>query len=393
MIAIVVFWVSWAMVAYVYLGYPVLIWVAARVVGANAIDPPALDETALPTMTLILAAFNEEAVLDSRLRNALAMNYPADKFAIVIGSDGSTDQTAMIARCYEGDQVRVLDFPRNRGKASVLNDAVAVATGDILLMSDANTEIHPDAAHRLARWFQDDQVGAVVGRLILVDPTTGQNSDGLYWRYETFLKRAEARVGALLGANGALYALRRDLYQPIPAGTIIDDFVIPLEAKQRTGCQILYDPLATAVEATPAKIKDEFWRRTRIGAGGYQSLGRLWRLLDPRWGWTAVAFFSHKVLRWMCPFFLLIALGVSGFLAVASQQWWPLIVQLPLYLLAGLPLLLPERVRIPRVCRLPTLFVGMNLALLVGFGRWIMGRQSGAWERTARISEPLERLP
>src|SRR5262249_30950742 len=147
----------------------------------------------------------------------------------------------------------------------------------------------------------------VCGRLVLTDPATGCNVDSYYWRYETFLKRCEGRLGALLGANGAIYAIRRELYTPIPGNTIVDDFVIPLRAKLRTGCRIVYDGDAVAREETPPNVGAEFHRRSRIGAGGFQSIGLLWRLLNPRSGWVAFTFFSHKILRWVCPFFLVAA--------------------------------------------------------------------------------------
>ena len=143
------------------------------------------------------------------------------------------------------------------------------------------------------------------GRLVLVDPETRQNVDGIYWQYETFLKNCEGRLGALLGANGAIYALRRSLYVPIANDTIVDDFVIPLLAKLSSGCKIIYDSEAEAREETPPNMSCEFRRRVRIGGGGFQSIGMLWRLLNPRFGWLSFSFLSHKILRWFCPFFLL----------------------------------------------------------------------------------------
>ena len=257
----------------------------------------------------------------------------------MIGLDGCSDGTAAIVRRFEDRGVRLLDFEERRGKASVLNAAMNHVEGEIVLMSDANTEIDPQAARRLVRWFQDSRVGAVVGRLILTDPRSGSNADGLYWKYETFLKRCEGRLGALLGANGAIYAIRRELYVPIPPETIIDDFVIPLLAKLRSGCAIVYDCDAVAREETPPDVASEFHRRARIGAGGFQSIGLLWPLLDPRRGWVAFTFLSHKVLRWLCPFFLIGLLAsqcacsctgrsFSGFLprklrATAFRSWRP----------------------------------------------------------------------
>src|SRR5262249_38664493 len=158
------------------------------------------------------------------------------------------------------------------GKAATLNAAFAELAGDIVLLSDANTFTDATAARNIVRWFADPRVGVVCGRLVLTDPATGGNADSLYWRYETFLKECEGRLGALPGATGGIYAFRRGLYAPIPDDTIVDDFVIPLAAKLRTGCAIVYDRDAVAREETAPDVRAEFRRRSRIGAGGFQSI-------------------------------------------------------------------------------------------------------------------------
>jgi cellulose synthase/poly-beta-1,6-N-acetylglucosamine synthase-like glycosyltransferase len=380
---IAVFWACAALVAYAYAGYPVVIWALSRAFGRRP-DRPDVADDRLPTVSMVLAAYNEEAVIEERLRNALATDYPPGKLEILVGSDGSTDRTAEIVGRFADRGVRLLDFAENRGKATVLNATIAEATGAVLVLSDANTHVEPDAVRRLVGWFGDPRVGAAVGRLVLVDPRTGRNADGLYWRYETFLKRREAWLGALLGANGAIYAIRRDLYEPIPPATIVDDFVIPLLARLRSGCAIAYDPSAVAVEETPADVGAEFHRRARIGAGGFQAIGMLWRLLDPRRGWVAFAFLSHKVLRWLGPFFLIGALASNLLLAGRPFYRACLAGQVAFYGLSLLVASAPAGLRIPRTLRLTTMFTGMNAALLVGFWRWLAGRQKAAWRRTAR---------
>jgi cellulose synthase/poly-beta-1,6-N-acetylglucosamine synthase-like glycosyltransferase len=279
----------------------------------------------------------------------------------------------------------LLDYPQRRGKAAVLNAALREATGDIILLSDANTHIDAHALRCMVRWFADPQIGVVCGRLILHDPARGRNVDSVYWSYETFLKQNESRLGALLGANGAIYAIRRSCYRPIPDGTIVDDFVIPLLAKLCTGCAIIYDREATAHEVTPPALGCEFRRRARIGAGGVQSLSLLWRLLDPRRGWVAFTFFSHKLLRWLCPFFLLALLASNAGLAGQPLYRLALIAQLAFYLTSVLAAFLPAEPRIFRPLRLTTMFTGMNTALLVGYWRWLRGRQKGVWNPTARL--------
>jgi len=379
-------WTCIVLVFYAYAGYPALIWALARAFGRRP-EASLLGDRDLPRVSLLLAAYNEESVLEDRLQNALGLDYPPMNLEVVVGSDGSTDRTAEIARRFADRGIRLLDFERNRGKASVLNAIAAEAGGEILLMSDANTNVDPAAARRLVRWFRDPAVGAVVGRLVLVDPRTGRNADGLYWKYETFLKRCEGRLGALLGANGAIYAIRKALYAPIPPGTIVDDFVIPLLAKLRTGCSIVYDCEAVATEETAPDVGAEFHRRARIGAGGFQSIGMLWKLLDPRRGWVALAFLSHKILRWLCPFFLVGALVANLFLLDRPAYRALLLAQVGFYATSLLMAVVPSRSRWLKPLRLTTMFTSMNAALLVGFWRWLSGRQGGSWKRTARVGE------
>ena len=185
-------------------------------------------------------------------------------------------------------------LPREPGQVRGLNDALSLARGEVVVMSDANTMMDPAAARRLARWFRDPSVGVVCGRLVLVDSATGTNADGLYWKFETYLKRWEARLGALLGANGAIYAIRRSLFPELPQRIAVDDFVIPLLARLRHGCGLVYEPMAIATEETPPEMRSEFSRRSRIGAGGFQSLSLLWPLINPMQGWIAFAFLSQK---------------------------------------------------------------------------------------------------
>jgi cellulose synthase/poly-beta-1,6-N-acetylglucosamine synthase-like glycosyltransferase len=379
------FWLCAGLVVYAYAGYPLLLFLCARMFGRNAVAPDEASPERLPFVSVLIAAHNEQDVIADRVTNLLDSDYPADRFEIVVASDGSDDRTASIVGRFTDVRVRLLDYSR-RGKAAVLNAAVRELRGEIIVLSDANTSNDRHALRRLVRWFADPSVGVVCGQLVLTDSATGRNVDGLYWKYETFLKRHESRLGALLGANGAIYAIRRPCFTGIRANTAVDDFVIPLLARMRRGCRLVYDHEALAYEETPPELSDEFRRRTRIGAGGYQSLAVLHPLLDPRHGWIAVSFWSHKLLRWTCPFFMLGALVSSAALALEGTVYAvAFAVQL-----AGCgatavgPYLPRSRSLGIRVARLTAMFTSMNLALLVGFWMWAAGRQGGVWQRTAR---------
>ena len=382
----ITFWLCLALVVYTYLLYPACVWLLSRLI-AGATPPPEDGRAAVPRVTLLVAAHNEERVIERKIRNSLDLDYPRDRLEIAIASDGSSDATPEIVAKYAGKGVRLLDFNPRRGKSALLNSAIGETCGEILVLSDANTDYRRDAVRKLVRWFADPKINAVCGRLVLRDSKGGKNVDGLYWRYETFLKKCEGKLGALLGANGAIYAIRRDAYVPIPNNTIIDDLVLPLLSKLRHNGRIAYDPDAVGIEETPPTIGNEFRRRVRIGTGAYQSVPLLWRLLSPRYGWTAFSFFSHKVLRWMVPFFLLGMLASSVLLLHRPLLQGMVAAQAAIYAAAVAGIYLPGGGLPGRLVRTVTMFVGMNLALLFGFWHWLSKAQTGTWQRTTREQE------
>ena len=382
-IALLVFWTCAALVVYSYVIYPLLLMaLASRSKPRVPLDP--VREEDLPSVSVLIAAHNEESVIRSRVENLLELDYPREKLELVIASDSSRDGTVEIVREYAERSVRLVEFTERTGKAAVLNAVIPTLKGEITVLSDANTMMDPAAVRNLARWFRDPQVGVVCGKLVLTDPTTGRNVDGLYWRYETFLKRCEGRIGGLLGANGGIYALRRTLFQGIPRDTIVDDFVTPLLARVRTECALIYDETAVAYEETPPEIGAEFRRRARIGAGGFQSLALLWPLLNPRRGTIALTFFSHKLLRWLCPFFLIGLVAANVVLVNVGIYGISMFALVVLAVVAIAGQMFPGTSAAGKVMRLATMFGTMNAALLVGFFRWAAGRQKAAWDRTVR---------
>jgi glycosyltransferase involved in cell wall biosynthesis len=383
----VLFWLCVSGVLYAYVGYPGVVWSCAAAFGRRRVPPRLQGSQRLPFVSVLIVAHNEEECIGARVDNALAVDYPRERLEIVIASDGSTDRTTAIARSRQDPRVRVVEFRTRRGKASVLNQVIPTLASDIVVLSDANTQMEPTAVRRMVRWFSDEQVGVVVGRLVLTDPITGKNVDSLYWKYETFLKRCDARLNALLGASGAIYGLRRNRFTAIPADTLVDDLVLPMLMRLKNDSQIVYDESVVAHEETPADLFAEFRRRTRIGAGGFHSLATLWPLLSPARGWIAFTFLSHKVLRWVCP---LLLVGAASMNLVLTDPIYKLglSVQVAFYAVAAAGALAPGGNLAIRLMRLATLFTSMQVALMIGLAQWIAGMHGGTWERTARSPAP-----
>lgn len=388
--------VSLGLLMYAYLGYPVLLMTIAAikqmstdlrfVLRSDSRRARHLAAERLPSVAIIIAAHNEQLHIARRIQNVLDCDYPKDRLHIYVGSDGSSDDTNRILAAIESEVLRFMPFAANRGKPSVVNDLVAAAEEDILVLTDANTYFSADAIKCLVRHFEDPAVGCVCGELRLANPMGGggENPDGIYWRYERVLKFFEGRLGALLGANGGIYAVRRTLYRSIPANTIVDDFRVSVDIIER-GFQCRYEPEARADEEVPPTIQDEFRRRVRIGMGNYQALVAHRFLLNPARGYVALAFVSHKLLRWFAPHLMIVAFFSNAVIVMQSVWYAGLMAsQIAFYGLATAGYALDRRGRVPAILRLPWFFVSMNIALLVGFVRFLRGNLSGTWIRSAR---------
>ncbi len=346
-----------------------------------------------PRVSIIIAAYNEESVIEARLQNLTEIELPPDT-EVLIGCDGCDDQTVMLAQqwiakrndpvlndpAYKETLFKVMDFAERRGKPAVLKDLVAASVGDILLFSDANTMFAKDAVTRLLAPLSDRAVGGSCGRLVLVDAGGCETSENVYWRFETWLKTRESQLDSCLGANGAVYAVRRELFwERLPATTIVDDFVIGMKVRE-VGRRLVYVPEAVATEDMPSTVAHEWRRRTRIGAGAYQALVLCRRCLLPRYGRFAVMFMSHKVLRWFTPH-LMLGLLVLTVLSLDNVVGRVFFVVQALFYAGGLMGWLKCGGRLPRVV---WYFLSMQAALLAGFWRWLRSAQQAAWARTER---------
>jgi cellulose synthase/poly-beta-1,6-N-acetylglucosamine synthase-like glycosyltransferase len=332
---------------------------------------------------LIFSAFNEEAVIKDKMSNCAELEYPAPKLEVLIGCDGCTDATAALARQAGIENALIFDYPIRRGKPVVVNHLVDEARGEIVIFSDANTMLAPDALRRMVRHFQNPAVGCVCGELMLRPAANGIRTEGAYWRYEVFLKFLESRLNMLVGANGGIFAIRRTLFSSIPAHGIIDDFLVSMRVRQK-GYRLVYDPEATATEQAAITVGDEFRRRVRIGAGNFHALRYTWKLLSPTAGLVSLAYWSHKVLRWLMPLALVLALCSA--MSLAGQRFYAVATIAALVLCAmGLVGYYLERGSIrTRLFGIPYYFLSMNLALALGLLRCLSGRQMIVWTRTPR---------
>lgn len=388
------FWCSVFIIGYTYFLYPVVLILASSLTQAVRDTRFVLKKDSrrkadfdAPSVTVVIAAYNEEKCIRERVENLLSLDYPTDKLNILIGSDGSTDETNVIlAEFTSHPQMQIHLFEENRGKINVLNDLLTRVDTPICVFSDANTFFDKDAILRLVADFKHDDVGAVCGELELVDPFSGKNKDSLYWKYEQVLKFHENRINAMLGANGAIYAIRTELYRPLPSDTIIDDFCVFMNIA-KMGYRLTYNPEARATEEIAPNLTEEASRRIRIGAGNYQAMSRLLWALNPLIGARCFSYISHKVMRWFVPHFMLIALLSNLVLSFFSSTYaFLFIAQILFYCLFAIGAAGKAEAtgKAGTLINLITFFVSMNISLGRGFVRFLTTRQTATWERTAR---------
>ena len=377
----IIFWKSAFLIIYSYIFYPLILWIAAKFYKQEDAPVPSV----LPKVSIVIAAYNEEKVIKSRIENCLALDYPLGNLDIMIVSDGSDDKTNSIVQNFETRGVRLFGFKERRGKVNVLNETIPRSKHDIIVLSDANTMFARDAIKKLVRHFAHPKVGCVCGALQFINAEGSRTGDleGFYWKYESMLKKMEGARGALLGANGAIFAIRKNLFEPCPPDTIVEDFVLPMRILQK-GFRVMYDPWANATEESTKHIIQEKQRRVRIGAGDYQALCLLWPMLNPFRGFPAFAFWSHKVLRWLAPFFLIGAFLTNLILVHETPYQIFFLLQCIFYGCAIIGQALSWSGIKIKFFNLCYYFVSMNLALLLGFIKFVTNTQKVTWKRTER---------
>lgn len=358
-----------------YALYPLVLLVAGR------LFPFATrKEDITPPVSILIAAYNEEKDIRQKIENTLAMDYPCKNLEIIIGSDGSSDRTTDIARSFEKQGVRLLDFKRNRGKTSVQNDMVAAARHDILVFTDAASFLPADALRRLVRAFADERVGGVAGRMDFVDTDLNltTQSQGLYWKYELKLRVLESRLGCLIGVDGPLYAVRRDCYIPL-ASHIISDLMTPLLVLDK-GKRVILEERAHVYEVPTAKTAQELKTRRRITLRGLIGLFAYPRLLSPyRRPLLAVQIFLHKLLRWAVGPLVILNLITCFFLAGMPFFRLFLILHLFFYLGAFFGWVWERTGRPLSWLRIPYYFCLVNIAATLGIVDFLNKKTATSW--------------
>jgi glycosyltransferase involved in cell wall biosynthesis len=367
------FWLAAAAAFYVYVGYPLLL----RLLGLLRPRPVA-KRPIEPDVSLLVSAYNEGDVIEEKIRNALALDYPPDRLEIAIASDGSTDGTAAIAArlAAEDGRVRVFAYEIRRGKTAVLNETVPRLRGEIVAFSDASSMLEPTALRALVASFADPGVGAVSGvyRVRKKEEAHLGTQEDFYWRYETFLRKQEAVLGAMQGAHGSLYAIRKRLYSFPPPTTINDDWVIPGRVLSQ-GYRIAYEPAAVAWEE--AREMGGFSRRVRIMTGNCEQLREARALLWPPRVLPLFVLASHKLGRLLVPFAMVVLIAANAALLDSPLYAWTWRLQLAFYALVLAGAIVRLR---PRLLRLPYYFCMVNAAAFVGIFHALGGRRV-AWKR------------
>ncbi len=389
----ILFWLSVLFIVYTYAGYPLLLTLLAR---TRKPRPPYPDIT--PTVTILIAAYNEEQVIAHKIENCLALDYPSDKLQILVLNDASDDRTAEIVNGYAQKGVELYTAPKRVGKLINVNHGVTLARGEIVLISDATNLYAPDALRHLVKPFSDPRVGGAFGsrQIVRGDGALG-DSEGLYWKYESFIQTNETRLGTSTNAFGDIFAIRRELYEAPPPGVINDDFILTMRLLKR-GSQVIYAPLARTYERISPSAQDEITRRSRMIAGRYQAIFQFGHLLPLRRPMLVWQILSHKFFRPLVPFAMLLALftnlaAVAFPPAVDSWRWlwlappfnWVLLgLQVLFYLLAWAAQGLERTNTLARILYLPTFLVNSNFAAVAGLIRFLRGRQTSTWTRVPR---------
>ena len=385
LIALLVFWIGLGIVVYTYAGYGLVIFVLSKLVGKKH---KSSDTDELPAVTLVIAAYNEEGFIEEKIRNTSELQYPADKLSVFVVTDGSTDRTAALVANHPS--IKHFHEPARRGKIHAVNRIMKYVKTPIVIFSDANCYLNAEAIRNIVRHYADPKVGGVAGekRVLLgaADNASG-SGEGIYWKYESFLKRKDSEVYSIVGAAGELFSIRTQLFEEPPPDSIIEDFYMSMRIAQR-GYRFIYEPDAIATESASASIAEEWKRKVRICAGGFQSMARLLPLLNPlSYGMLSFQYVSHRVLRWsLAPLALPLIFFSNAILIQTGNLFYKISLasQILFYVFSALGFLMRDKKIELKGFFVPYYFVVMNLSVYFGLVRYLSGSQSVIWEKAKR---------
>lgn len=376
-INLTIFGACTAAIAYVYVGYPLLVYVVSR------LRPRPVAKSAFESfVTILITAYNEEKDIAAKLQNTLQIDYPKEKLEILVVSDCSNDRTDKIVVSFAERGVKLYRQPERQGKTMAQNAAVELAGGEIILFSDATTMYQPDVLKQMLPSFADETVGCVAGKLVYVDDSSSNVGKGAksYWSYETFLKETESRACSLIGASGCLYAVRKAVYQPMYAEAC-SDFLIATKIYEQ-GLRTIYEPKAVCTEETNRHADKEMRMRVRVISQTFTDLWRNRRMMNPfRSGFFAIELISHKLLRYAVPIFLFLIFLSSLALTFSSEIFAVIFaLQIVFYAIALFGWLLERNGKKVGILAIPLYFVLANLASLIGFYKFLRGERYARWE-------------
>jgi biofilm PGA synthesis N-glycosyltransferase PgaC len=378
------FWIMLGITFYAYVGYGILLYVLVKIKNLF-VKKPNFNNQVLPEVTLLVAAYNESDYVVDKVKNTIAQSYPSDKLKIVFVTDGTTDDSIEKLKSFE--QVKVYHSDERKGKMAAINRVMPLIKSPITVFTDANAMLNTDAIKSMVEHFVNPKVGVVAGekQIIKVSENNAEVGEGLYWKYESFLKKLDSELYSTVGAAGELYAIRTSLFQTLETDTLLDDFVLSLRICSK-GYVTAYEPSAKAMETASLNIAEELKRKVRISAGGIQSVLRLQTLLNPfKHGWLTFQYLSHRVLRWtLVPVFLVLMPIVNLFLIDNPFYQLSLFFQVAFYSLAILGYVFEKKGKKFKALYVPYYFSFMNYAAILGFKRFYSNQQAVTWEKAAR---------
>ena len=380
----ILFWTAAFLFLLNYFIYPLAVILLARNSSSRS-GEATVPDSYQPSVTLIIAAYNEAKVIRNKIANSLALDYPDNLLEIILVSDGSDDDTHEIALEYAESGIVAMHEPQRRGKSAAINRAAESAGGEILLLSDANNDFNEEAVFAITRPFFNDSIGAVTGAKHIYDDAERESSrgDSAYWKYESAIKQAESRLGSITSGDGEIFAVRKSLFHPIDTRLINDDAAITFDLVKR-GYRVAYEPAAKSFEKASKDLLDDYHVKVRMAAGGFQSIAADRRFLFPPRCWFAVSFILHKILRWLTPVFL-ITLYLGSFLLARNSFYLVLLVlQSIFYAASYYGWMNRKRSDIPLYIYIPMYFSVMNLALLFGLFKFLAGGQGVKWKKAER---------